>query len=481
MSDDDWGDDDDDWGDDAGGDDDGDWGKGANDEWDDNAMEFEQMEDEFANNQQLSEVEQLFEEADSLMSLRRKPDALAEFKKFLEASKKDNHPKPQLLLEALSKMVQLCVDLEQKEESVRYYKELLSCLKDGSHSQNEKKTAISDVLSQFDLGRNKVAEDFYILTIDSIRDDERLWFDFSIELSHSYLELKKWDMLNPLIEQLHDACKKDGVDDTSKADLLIQIYAVKIEQMFATGNTEQLESIYHLTKRLSANVGDHRSAPILAEFNGKYHAEQRDFQKSYAEFFQAIKYADPDRGKLCVKYLVCVTMLGEENTDPFASREVKIYETDRTVAPMVKLYHFFNENNIKEFDDLVKYEEEKICADPFISKLIPAIRVKLRKKTLVAILKPYRKVKLKWLAEQLYYDMSQTENLLIGMILDKSILARINQVDQTLEIRKSQSTVVYNQLKAWMRALTFRQQNLCSQIGRLEYMRPSSVQDSFMS
>ena len=67
----------------------------------------------------------------------------------------------------------------------------------------------------------------------------------------------------------------------------------------------------------------------------------------------------------------------------------------------------------------MKYEEEKICADPFISKLIPAIRVKLRKKTLVAILKPYRKVKLKWLAEQLYYDMSQTENLLIGMILDK--------------------------------------------------------------
>jgi len=468
---DDWGDDDDGWGD-EGGDGDDDWGEN------DNAMEFEQLDEYEGGNQQLSEVEQLFEEADSLMSLRRKPDALEEFKKFLAQSKKDNHPKPTLLLEALSKMVQLCVDLEKKEESVGYYKELLHCLKDGSHSQNEKKTAISDVLSQFDLGRNKVAEDFYILTIDSIRDDERLWFDFSIELSHSYLELKRWEMLSPLIEQLHAACRtKDGVDDTSKADLLIQIYAVKIEQMFATGDTEQLENIYHKTKKLSANVGDHRSAPILAEFNGKYHAEQRDFQKSYAEFFQAIKYADPDRGKLCVTYLVCVTMLGEENTDPFASREVKIYETDRTVAPMVKLYHFFNENNIKEFDDLVKYEEEKICADPFISKLIPAIRVKLRKKTLVAILRPYRKVKLKWLAEQLYYDMAQTENLLIGMILDQSILARINQVDQTLEIRKSQSTVVYNQLKAWMRALTFRQQALCSQIGRLEYMRPASVQD----
>jgi len=296
-------------------------------------------------------------------------------------------------------------------------------------------------------------------------------------LSHSYLELRRWDKLNPLIEQLHRACRKNGNDDPDKADLLIQIYAVKIEQMFATGNTDQLESIYHLTKKLSANVGDHRSAPILAEFNGKYHAEQRDYQKSYAEFFQAIKYADPDRGKLCVKYLVCVTMLGEENTDPFASREVKIYETDRNVAPMVKLYNFFNENNIKDFDMLVKIEEDRICGDPFIEKLIPAIRVKLRKKTLVAILKPYRKVKLKWLSEQLYYDMSQTEQLLIGMILDQSILARINQVDQTLEIRKSKSTVVYNQLKLWMSALNLRQQSLCSQISRLEYMRPASVQD----
>lgn len=227
MSDDDWGDDDDDgWGDDADGGDDN-WGE------DDNAMEFEQI-DEFApiGNQQLSEVEQLFEEADSLMSLRRKPDALEEFKKFLVQSKKDNHPKPQLLLEALSKMVQLCVDLDNKEESVHYYKELLESLKDGSHSQNEKKTAISDVLSQFDLGRNQVAEDFYVLTIASIRDDERLWFDFSIELSHSYLELRRWDKLNPLIEQLHRACRKNGNDDKDKADLLIQIYAVKIEQMF---------------------------------------------------------------------------------------------------------------------------------------------------------------------------------------------------------------------------------------------------------
>jgi len=474
SEDDDWGDDDDDWGDEEGGDDG--W------EADDGNMEFEE-EDEFnvIGQQQLSEVEQLFEEADSLMSLRRKPEALDEFKKFLALSAKENHPKPQKLLEALSKMVQLCVDLDFADESVKYYKELLSCLQEGSHSQNEKKAAISDVLSHFDLGETQVAEDFYILTIESIRDDERLWFDFSIELSHSYLELKNWQKLDPLIESLHSACKINGYDDPSKADLLIQIYAVKIEQMFATGNTDQLENIYHLTKKLSANVGDHRSAPILAEFNGKYHAEQRDFRKAYAEFFQAIKYADQDRGKLCVKYLVCVTMLGEENTDPFASREVKIYESDNAVAPMVKLYNFFNENNIYDFDKLLKAEEQSLCSDPFIAKLMPKIKFKLRKKTVVATLKPYRKVRLKWLASQLYYDTAETENLLIGMILDRSILARINQVDQTLEIRKSKSTVMFNQMKSWMNALSFRQQSLCTQIGRLENMTSRGSQTPVFS
>jgi len=281
--------------------------------------------------------------------------------------------------------------------------------------------------------------------------------------------MRQWGKLDPVLERLHNSCRqKDGSDDTSKADLLIQIYALKIEKMFATGDTKELDIIYQRTKKLSANVGDHRSAPILAEFNGKYHAEQRNYEKSYAEFFQAIKYADPDRGKLCVKYLVCVTMLGQDIADPFASREVKIYETDNSVAPMVKLYKFFLENQIYKFDSLFKREEKSLCSDNFIANLLPQIQVKLRKKTLVDILRPYQRVKLDWLADQLYYDMQKTENLLIGMILDETILARINQVAQTLEIRKSKNHAINNCLKVWMSALNMRQQNLSSQIGRLD-------------
>merc|ERR1719361_1407849 len=288
---------------------------------------------------------------------------------------------------------------------------------------------MSDVLSTFDPGVNSLAEQYYVLTIESLRNDDKLRFDFSMELARSYLEVRAWGKLQPLIDKMHSACKANGTDDPKKADQLIQIYAVRIEQMFATGDMSQLEKIYHLTNKLSANVSEYRSAPILAEFRGKYFSEQRDWGKAYGEFFEAIKKnSDQSRAKLCVKYLVLVTMLGEENADPFASREVKIYETDKTVAPMVSLYKYFLENQIYKLDTLFKKEEQSLCSDSFISKLLPQIAVKLRKKTLVAILRPYQRVKLNWLAGQLYYDSARTEQLLIGMILDGTILARINQV-----------------------------------------------------
>lgn len=471
SDDDDWGDDDDGWGDDADGD---------NEEWD-NDGGFDEFMAEADQGMKLSPLEAQFEDADSLMSMRRKPEALEAFEKYLKMSEADNHPNSDQHLEALSKTVQLCVDLEKPKQSVEYYKVMLDVLDSGSHGQNDKKSAITDVLSQFDLGRTQVAEDFYILTIDKIKNDERLWFDFSIELGHAYLTMRQWKKLDPVLDRLHQACRKDGADDTDKADRLIQIYALKIEKMFATGDTKELDVIYQRTKKLSANVGDHRSAPILAEFNGKYHAEQRNYDKSYAEFFQAIKYADPDRGKLCVKYLVCVTMLGQDIADPFASREVKIYESDPTVAPMVSLYQYFLENQIYKFDALFKREEKSLCSDNFIGKLLPQIQVKLRKKTLVSILRPYQRVKLQWLADQLYYDMPTTEKLLIGMILDETILARINQVAQTLEIRKSKNHAVNNCLKGWMAALALRQQNLAAQIGRLDVGLRGQMEAHYMT
>jgi len=154
SDDDDWGDDDDGWGDEA---------EGDNEEWDNDMDEFMEQADQ---EMKLSPLEAQFEDADSLMSMRRKPDALEAFEKYLKMSEEKGHPNSDQHLDALSKTVQLCVDLDKPQESVQYYKTMLEVLDSGSHGQNDKKSAITDVLSQFDLGRTQVAEDFYILTIE---------------------------------------------------------------------------------------------------------------------------------------------------------------------------------------------------------------------------------------------------------------------------------------------------------------------------
>jgi len=207
MSDDDWDDDDDDWGDDN--------NEGNADDWGNEQMEDE---DNFPV-QKLSELEQLYEDADSDMSLRNKDSALEKFEEFIEKSKSEEKGKvkQELVVKALSSIVQLCTELEKQEKGLQHYKHLLEHLDSGSASQNEKKSAMSDVLSTFDPGVNSLAEQYYVLTIESLRNDDKLRFDFSMELARSYLEVRAWGKLQPLIEKMHVACKANGTDDPKKS------------------------------------------------------------------------------------------------------------------------------------------------------------------------------------------------------------------------------------------------------------------------
>merc|ERR1719187_1729283 len=259
-------------------------------------------------------------------------------------------------------MVQICFDLKKDKDSIRFYKKLLANLK--GCTPNEKIRAIDDVLSKLDLRTETMAEDFYRLTIDNIRDEERIWFNFAMELCHSYLATKQWRKIDLLLYKLHDSCRIGPMDDIKKADYLVQVYAIKIERMFAPdshlrgGIVDNLEDLYKATDRLSANVTDHRSQPIIAEFKGKYHAHHRRFEESKTFFFEAIKYNEAaDRAKVCVQYYVIASILAPQSSDPFASTEVKIYENDRKIIPVVKLYEHFTNNNVKEFDLCVKRNE----------------------------------------------------------------------------------------------------------------------------
>lgn len=284
---------------------------------------------------------------------------------------------------------------------------------------------------------------------------------------------------------MHDSCRINGEDDPTKAGPLLQIYAIKIEEAFHKNDRDSLEIIFNRTKELQAAVNDHRSLPILKEFYGKYYAEARNWQQSCANFFEALKYfqnIDSERAKACVRYLVLVTMLSNENTTPFASREAKIFETSASVLPVAKLYNCFCENDIEKYNKTISRHPQIFENDIFIKGLMDQLKNKLLRKSTVALLVPYNRVHLSWLSTKLFLNPDETEQLLVAMILDQSVHARINQVNETLEIQKQKSKAILMSLKSWSDALQGRQTDLLNSINRIvsqNSMRMGGMADGY--
>lgn len=56
----------------------------------------------------------------------------------------------------------------------------------------------------------------------------------------------------------------------------------------------------------------------------------------------------------CLKYLVLANMLMESSVDPFDAQEAKPYKGDGEVLAMTNLVNAYQENNIKEFEKILR-------------------------------------------------------------------------------------------------------------------------------
>lgn len=64
----------------------------------------------------------------------------------------------------------------------------------------------------------------------------------------------------------------------------------------------------------------------------------------------------------CLKYLVLANMLMESNVDPFDAQEAKPYKNDGEVLAMTNLVNAYQENNILEFEKILRTNKYAFCS-----------------------------------------------------------------------------------------------------------------------
>ena len=129
------------------------------------------------------------------------------------------------------------------------------------------------------------------------------------------------------------------------------------------------------------------------------HLREGEFEKAHTDFFEAFKNYDESgspRRTTCLKYLglsdlkmCCVTlslvlanMLMKSGINPFDSQEAKPYKNDVEILAMTNLVNAYQNNDIKDFEKILKVNRQTIMEDTFIREhiedLLRNIRTQVR-------------------------------------------------------------------------------------------------------
>ncbi|KAJ9589284.1 hypothetical protein L9F63_017529, partial [Diploptera punctata] len=186
---------------------------------------------------------------------------------------------------------------------------------------------------------------------------------------------------------------------------------------------------------------------------GKMHLREGEFEKAHTDFFEAFKNYDESgspRRTTCLKYLVLANMLMKSGINPFDSQEAKPYKNDPEILAMTNLVSSYQNNDINEFETILKQNRRNIMDDPFIREHIEDLLRNIRTQVLIKLITPYTRIHIPFISKELNIDACEVESLLVSCILDSTIRGRIDQVNQVLELDKqSVCAARYNALDKW--------------------------------
>jgi len=170
---------------------------------------------------------------------------------------------------------------------------------------------------------------------------------------------------------------------------------------------------------------------IIREEGGKMHMSEGNWDEAYNELYEAFRNyqeAGNARAKDCLKYVVLASMLALSDINPFAAREAKVFSEDKEILAMADLRMSLESNDLARFERLLKDKRNRIVDEPFLMTYIEPLRRRMREQVLLNMTRPYQKVTLSFLAEELSLSVTDVESLLVDMILDDRLAAHIDQI-----------------------------------------------------
>lgn len=394
-------------------------------------------------------------------------EALDGFKTVIEMEQE----KGEWGFKALKQTVKLHYRLGNHTEMMSAYKEMLTYIK-SAVTRNYSEKVINSILDHVSASSNmELLQEFYETTLKALEEskNERLWFKTNLKLCKLWFDMKEFTQMGKMLKELHKSCQReDGSDDQKKGTQLLEVYAIEIQMYTEQKNNKKLKQLYQRALTIKSAIPHPRIMGIIRECGGKMHMAERHWEHANTDFFEAFKNYDEagnQRRIQCLKYLVLANMLMESKVNPFDAQEAKPYKNDPEILAMTNLVAAYQRNEIMEFEKILKNNRRTIMDDLFIRNYIEDLLKKIRTQVLLKLIRPYTKIRIPFVSQELNIPEKDVEALLVSLILDNRIAGHIDQVNQLLELGdKSKDMKKYVAVDKWSTQLGTLHQTVVNKI-----------------
>ncbi|KAF2003806.1 PCI-domain-containing protein [Amniculicola lignicola CBS 123094] len=363
----------------------------------------------------------------------------------------------------LKQAIKLEFTLGLYDKAVEHFKELLTYVK-SAVTRNYSEKSINNMLDYIekaaeDANAYRCMEQFYALTLETFQstNNERLWLKTNIKLARLWLDRKDYRQLAEKVRELHKACQnEDGTDDPSKGTYSLEVYSLEILMYAETRNNKRLKALYQRALKVRSAVPHPKIMGIIRECGGKMHmSEAENWKGAQSDFFESFRNYD-EAGSLqriqVLKYLVLATMLSGSDINPFDSQETKPYENDPRISTMTNLVKAYQRDDIHEYEDILQKNQD-LLTDPFIAENIDEVTRNVRTKAVVKLVAPYTRFTMDFISKQLKISLSEVQEIVGFLIVDRKLRGKINQQNGTVEIESSTDMDRVQAMKEWSAAI----------------------------
>jgi COP9 signalosome complex subunit 2 len=180
-----------------------------------------------------------------------------------------------------------------------------------------------------------------------------------------------------------------------------------------------------------------------------------NWKEAQSDFFESFRNYD-EAGSLqriqVLKYLVLTTMLMRSDINPFDSQETKPYKNDPRIAAMTDLVDAYQRDDIHGYEGILQANKD-LLADPFIAENIDEVTRNMRTKAVLKLVAPYTRFTLSFISKQLKISLSEVQDILGLLIVDKKLRGKMDQQNGTVEVESNTDIERVNAVREWSSAI----------------------------